>query len=140
MRRCSARHICHSRMNRRLSPSVQYRFLFDMDIVRIFLEIHFLRAECEFVHPLTEPPKMEFTTVRYFGSASPSLGSLIPRLSICPPSVRECCGSCRWDVPCLRVQSRSSGVCVGVVIPLIHSVLFRPFTAITQVFVTFGLW
>ena len=24
-----------------------------MDIVRIFLEIHFLRAECEFVHPLT---------------------------------------------------------------------------------------
>ena len=28
-----------------------------------------------------EPPKMKFTTVRYFGSASPSLGSLIPRLS-----------------------------------------------------------
>ena len=24
-----------------------------MGIVRIFLEIHFLRAECEFVHPLT---------------------------------------------------------------------------------------
>ena len=30
---------------------------------------------------LREPPKMKFTTVRYFGSASPSLGSLIPRLS-----------------------------------------------------------
>lgn len=52
-----------------------------MDIVRIFLEIHFLRAECEFVHPLTGTAEMKFTTVRYFGSASPSLGSLIPRLS-----------------------------------------------------------
>ena len=110
-----------------------------MGIVRIFLEIHFLRAECEFVHPLTGTAENEVhhRAVLRFCQSFVGVFDSTPL-----QYVRHPFGNVAARVNGTYLASgRNLEVQVfacGVVIPLIHSVLFRPFTAVTQMFVALG--
>lgn len=107
-----------------------------MGIVRIFLEIHFLRAECEFVHPFTGAAENEVhhRAVLRFCQSFVGVFDSTPL-----QYVRHPFGNA---AACINGAHLASGrnlevqvFACGIVIPLIHSILFRLFTAIAQMFV-----
>ena len=92
-----------------LRPAFDVALPLDVGIVRPLIEIYLLRTERQFAHAVPEPPKMILTTVRYFGSSSPSLGSLIPRRSNISAIRSGILRLLSTDGPC-RTRSRSSDV------------------------------